>query len=126
MDAEIHADEAAHWDVLHGFYETKRINHSRAYSDGFGCPNQAESYFSRLRRAVVGQHHHVSPQYLYQYANEAAWREDHSRQSNGTQFNMVPAPRFTRRSAGPGRAIGSGPYEVTNEKVESDQWVTNH
>lgn len=69
MDAEIHADEAAHWDVLHGFYETKRINHSRAYSDGFGCPNQAESYFSRLRRAVVGQHHHVSPQYLYQYAN---------------------------------------------------------
>jgi hypothetical protein len=26
-----------------------------------------------LRCMVVGQHHHVSPQYLPQYANHAAW-----------------------------------------------------
>ncbi len=32
---------------------------------------------------VMGQHHHVSPQYLYQFANEAAWKEDHRRLSNG-------------------------------------------
>lgn len=28
----IYADEASHWDVLHGYYLTKRINHSEAYS----------------------------------------------------------------------------------------------
>jgi len=37
--------------------------------DGDACTNQAESYFSRQRRAVDGQHHHVSPQYLYQYGS---------------------------------------------------------
>jgi hypothetical protein len=32
---------------------------------------------------VMGQHHHVSPQYLHQFANEAAWKVDHRRLSNG-------------------------------------------
>jgi hypothetical protein len=43
-----------------------------------------ESYFARLRRMVRGQHHFVSPKYLYQYANHAAWLEDNRRNSNGT------------------------------------------
>ena len=32
---------------------------------------------------VTGQHHHVSPQYLHQYANHAAWLEDNRRNSKG-------------------------------------------
>jgi len=81
--AVIHADEGSHWDALHAGWKTLRINHSEAYSDFEGCTNQAESYFSRLRRMVRGQHHYVSPQYLYQYANHAAWIEDHRREDNG-------------------------------------------
>ena len=73
----VHADEAPHWDALHAKYATKRINHSEAYSWNGACTNQAESFLARLRRMVMGQHHHVSPQYLYQFANEAAWKEDH-------------------------------------------------
>jgi hypothetical protein len=46
------------------------------------CTNQVQSYFSRLRRTVTGQHHSVSARYLYQYANEAAWKEDHRRLDN--------------------------------------------
>jgi len=85
----VHADEGSHWDILHAVFETRRTNHTEMYSDGDACTNQAESYFSRLRRAVTGQHHHVSPQYLYQYANEAAWREDHCRTDNGRQFQRL-------------------------------------
>ena len=82
-DAIMFADEASHWDALHAGWKTYRINHSEAYSfDGIST-NQAESYFSRLRRMVTGQHHHVSPRYLHQYAHEAAWKEDHRRESNG-------------------------------------------
>lgn len=81
--ARIHADEASHWDVLHQRFETLRINHSEGYSLDGVCTNQAESFFSRLRRMVEGQHHHVSPQYLHQYACEAAWKEDHRRLANG-------------------------------------------
>lgn len=82
--AKLFADEATHWDVLESEYVTGRINHSEAYSDHGKHTNGAESYFSRLRRMVGGQHHFVSHKYLYQYANHAAWLEDHRRRSNGS------------------------------------------
>lgn len=81
--AVVHADEATHWDALHAKFETFRINHSEAYSKDGACTNQAESFLARLRRMVDGQHHHVSPQYLHQYASHAAWAEDHRREDNG-------------------------------------------
>lgn len=91
LGSELHADEGPHWDTLEATYHAHRINHSEAYSWDGACTNQAESYFSRLRRAVTGQHHHVSHQCLYQYANEAAWREDHARTANGAQHSAVLA-----------------------------------
>lgn len=84
-----YADEAGHWDALHLSFKTFRINHSRAYVDGGISTNQAESYFSRLRRMVSGQHHHVSPQHLHLYANHAAWIEDHRRLDNGALAHRV-------------------------------------
>lgn len=87
--AKIYADEATVWDQLHAIFDTKRINHSIAFSDDGVCTNQAESYFSRLRRSELGVHHHFSPQYLHQYAGEMAWREDHRRVSNGEQYATV-------------------------------------
>lgn len=88
-DACLHADEAAHWDALDTFFPVARINHSEGYSINGVCTNQAESYFSRLRRMVGGQHHHVSPQYLHQYAAHAAWLEDHRRESNGALAGRI-------------------------------------
>lgn len=84
--ATIHADEASHWDSLHARFLTKRINHSKCYSDGEACTNWAESFFSRIRRAEVGTHHHIAGKYLQAYANEMAWREDNRRVSNGDQY----------------------------------------
>ena len=49
------------------------------------CTNQAESYFSRLRRAEIGTHHHIAGPYLHAYAGEMSWREDNRRVSNGGQ-----------------------------------------
>ena len=68
--ATMSADEASHWDALHAGWDVDRVNHSEIYSDNGKHTNMAESYFSRLRRMVTGQHHHVSAQYLYQYANQ--------------------------------------------------------
>jgi len=85
----VNADEASSWDSLHAKYEMKRINHSEAYSDGDACTNWAEEYFSRLRRAEVGHHHHISGAYLLRYAQEAAWREDSRRGANGEQVQRV-------------------------------------
>ena len=87
--AVMHADEASHWDRLHAGWQVGRISHSESYSTIESCTNQVESYFSRLRRMIGGQHHHVSPQYLHQFADHAAWLEDHRRESNGTLANRL-------------------------------------
>jgi transposase-like protein len=85
----VNADEAASWDGLHERFEMKRINHQEAYSYDGACTNQAEEYFSRLRRAEVGIHHQIAGAYLLRYAQEASWREDNRRVSNGDQVSRV-------------------------------------
>ena len=67
----------------------------QAYSDLNGTStNQVESFFSRLRRAEIGTHHHIAGPYLAAYAAEMDWREDNRRISNGEQF-----ARITRAAA---------------------------
>jgi len=74
---------------------TKRINHSESYSDGEACTNQAESFFSRLRRAEIGIHDHVAGPYLAADASEVAWRENYRRVSNGEQYLMTASAALT-------------------------------
>ena len=83
--ATVYADEASSWDALHAFYDARRINHSIAFHDEGADTNQAESFFSRLRRAESGQHHCIS-RHLHAYAGEMAWREDNRRVANGTLY----------------------------------------
>jgi len=85
----VYADEASAWDILESKFLTKRINHSVEYANGATSTNWAESFFSRLRRAEIGVHHHFAGRYLQAYSNEMAWREDHRRVSNGAQYLMV-------------------------------------
>ena len=91
MGSIVHADEASGWDRLHAYYDVMRINHSVAFSKDGACTNQAESYFSRLRRAELGQHHHISGKYLLAYAVEMAWREDGRRLPNGALHQAATA-----------------------------------
>jgi ISXO2-like transposase domain len=46
-------------------------------------------FFSRLRRAQIGTHHHFNGRYLGAYASEMAWREDNRRISNGELYLMA-------------------------------------
>jgi transposase-like protein len=85
----VNADESANWNELHGRFEMKRINHEEAYSLDGACTNWAEEFFSRMRRAEIGHHHHIAGDYLLRYAQEASWREDNRRVSNGDQTYRV-------------------------------------
>lgn len=76
-------DEAAHWDLLEQDFDMRRINHAQAYSRDGVHTNFAESFFSRLRRMISGQHLKVDGRYLDAYATHAAWLEDHRKESNG-------------------------------------------
>lgn len=87
----VNADEGTAWNDLHGQFEMRRVNHQEAYSLAGACTNMAEEYFSRMRRAEIGHHHHLAGAYLLRYAQEASWREDHRRASNGDQVNRIAA-----------------------------------
>jgi transposase-like protein len=90
----LYADEASSWNPLHGRYTLHRINHQEAYSlrDAVQThTNNAEGFFSRMRRGEIGHHHHVSGPYLLRFAQEAAWREDHKREANGAQVDRIVA-----------------------------------
>jgi transposase-like protein len=93
----LNADEAGSWDELHKRYEVKRINHEEAYSMDGACTNWAEEFFSRMRRAEIGHHHHIAGQYLLRYAQEASWREDNRRVDNGAQVERVAALAMKRK-----------------------------
>ena len=83
----VFADEAPAYDPLHAYFLTKRVNHQVEYrSDDGVTTNMAESYFSRFRRMQYGQVHKFGIMYLNHYANEAAYREDNRRMSNGEMF----------------------------------------
>jgi transposase-like protein len=85
----VHADESPAWNPLHARFAMQRINHQSGYAIDGACTNAAESYFSRLRRAELGHHHHIAGPYLVRYAREAPWREDLRRVSNGEQTHAV-------------------------------------
>jgi transposase-like protein len=92
----VHADEATTWDRLHDRFEMKRINHEEAYSHDGACTNAAEEFFSRMRRAEIGHHHHISGVYLLRYAQESTWREDYRRVSNGEQVRRLASLAMKR------------------------------
>jgi transposase-like protein len=83
----LHGDESPAWNRLHASFPMRRINHQAGYSIDGACTNGAESYISRLRRSELGHHHHIAGPYLLRYAQEAAWREDVRRLSNGEQVH---------------------------------------
>jgi transposase-like protein len=87
---EVYADEASAWNELQARFTMHRINHQEAYSLGDGVyTNNAESFFSRMRRAEIGHHHHLAGPYLIRFAQEASWREDHRKDPNGFQVDRV-------------------------------------
>jgi len=69
-------------------YTHETVNHSNEFSTPKGVnQNQAEAYFSRMRRAVIGIYHQVTPKYMVDYASEIAWREDIRRTNTRDQLS---------------------------------------
>ena len=89
-----------------------------AYSLDGACTNWAEAYFSRLRRAELGIHHHIAGAYLLRYAQESSWREDNRRVSNGDQVSRVALATKHGKSVD-FTAIGSGTFNDPPETQEA-------
>lgn len=99
--ATIFSDEHSCYAALAARHEVKQVNHQEEYSTADGVnENQAESFFSRLRRLFSGQIHKCDGKYLVFYANEIAWREDNRRESSLWQFtDLMKKCLHSRQSA---------------------------
>lgn len=75
--SEIWSDDGHAYSQLSAWFDHSTVRHSAEYSTDDGVNNnQAESYFSRMRRGEYGVYHGMRPQYLAFYANEFAWKCD--------------------------------------------------
>lgn len=71
-------------------YIHETVNHSVEFSTDEGVnQNQAESFFSRMRRAFIGVYHKITPRYMVDYACEMAWREDFRRKGTLEQMRSL-------------------------------------
>jgi transposase-like protein len=89
--SEVITDQHGSYTDLMGYFDHTQVNHDIEFVGPSGENiNQAESYFSRLRRFIRGQVHHLGVEYLDLYANEIAYREDVRRWDNRrTSFDMI-------------------------------------
>jgi hypothetical protein len=88
----LYADEAMSWNVPAARFMLHQFNREEAYSfrdKAQAHTNNAEGFFSCMRRGEIGYHHDVAGPYLIGFAQEAAWRADHKREANGSQVNRI-------------------------------------
>lgn len=83
------------------------VNHNRdEYVRGDVSTNQAENYFSQLKRSVDGTHHHVSvdhlPRYLAEFDFRYSTRKDTDTERMGKLARNVAGRRLTYSEPAPG------------------------
>jgi transposase-like protein len=90
-------DYERHDAVNHGLKEYARRNADGSESH----TNTAESFFSLLKRGIVGAFHHVSPEHLHRYATEFEFRWNNRKRTDGERMEaaigMVEGKRLTYR-----------------------------
>jgi transposase-like protein/transcription elongation factor Elf1 len=62
------------------------VDHSKTYVDGMAHTNNAESFWSLLKRGIVGQYHKVSRRYLPLYISEFSFRFNNRKINNDVFF----------------------------------------
>lgn len=76
-------DEYKAYGVLDAIMARVSVNHSRQYVDGDIHTNTIEGFWSHLKRAWFGQHHHYSKSYMPFYIAEACWKYNRRDRDDG-------------------------------------------
>jgi len=75
-------DEWAGYIHLKSFTDHRVVNHKIWYVNGDVHTNTVESFWSLLKRAIIGQYHKISVRYLPAYINEFCYRQNHRKAEN--------------------------------------------
>jgi hypothetical protein len=94
------ADSGTRWHACLTIVGNRRLKIILLYYNALGrVPSRAKvgSGQRRMRRAEQGHYHHIACSYLLHYAQEASWREDNRRVSNGQQLNRLAGLALTAK-----------------------------
>ena len=73
-DSILITDEYKAYNVIRSYMPHAVINHSEGYADGPIHTNTIEGFWSLLKRAWYGSHHHYSLKFTPLYVSEASWK----------------------------------------------------
>jgi transposase-like protein len=102
----LHTDEGIHYKTVSPtLHQHHRVNHSQGeYVRGDVSTNQAENFFSQLKRSIDGTHHHVSvdhlPRYLAEFGFRYSFRKESDTERMARLVRRVGGHRLTYASAG--------------------------
>ncbi len=75
-------DEYGAYNAVNSYVNHAVINHSVSYADGETHTNTIEGFWSLLKRAWYGSHHHYSLPYAPLFIAEANWKYNHRKDDN--------------------------------------------
>ena len=75
-------DEYQAYNAVRPTMDHKVIKHKEQFVDGDTHTNTIEGFWSLLKRAWYGQHHHYRKQYTPLYVAEACWKYNHRKTKN--------------------------------------------
>jgi len=75
-------DEWKGYNAAKADYQHTVINHSRAYVEGMVHSNTIEGFWSLLKRAWHGTHHHYTRHWMPLFVAEAVWKYNHRQTDN--------------------------------------------
>ena len=85
-------DENPAYDYVRAGTPHEKVKHSAGeYVRGEVHTNNIESFWSLIKRGVIGTYHHVSKDYLPLYLNEFSWR--FQQQKNSEMFAALDPKR---------------------------------
>lgn len=70
-------DEFGGYNRVHEMMLHATVNHSIEYANGMVHTNSIEGFWSLVKRAWYGQHHHYSKKYVGLYISEACFKHNH-------------------------------------------------
>ena len=80
------SDEYGGYQALGRHIRRAVINHTRQYVDGLTHTNTIEGFWSLIKRAWYGSHHHYSTKYLPLYVAEACFKYNRRKAEAGMAF----------------------------------------
>lgn len=91
----LYTDEGGVYHGLEAHVPHETVFHGLFYAIGDLHTNGIESFWSLLKRGIVGSYHHVSPKHLQRYVDEYCWR------SNGPREDGFDSLLSSQAAAGP-------------------------